>query len=121
MAQSFETLAWTDRGTVRLIDQTRLPAEEVYVECRDFRAVFHAIRAMQVRGAPAIGVAAGMGMALGASAIRAGDFTSFFAELDHLAREMVTARPTAVNLAWAVRRMLRCSKKHRDLSIPAIQ
>ncbi len=121
MAQAFETVAWTDRGTVRLIDQTRLPTEEVYVECRDFRAVFHAIRSMQVRGAPAIGVAAAMGMALGSLAVRAADFSTFFAELDRLAREMVTARPTAVNLAWAVRRMLRWAEKHRDLPIPAIQ
>jgi len=121
MGQAFETVAWTGRGMVRLIDQTRLPTEEVYVECRDFAAVYHAIRSMQVRGAPAIGVAAAMGMALGALAIRAGDFATFFAELDRLAREMVTARPTAVNLAWAVRRILRCAEKHRDLPVPAVQ
>ena len=121
MGQTFETVAWTDRGTVRLIDQTRLPGEEVYVECRDFQAVFHAIRSMQVRGAPAIGVTAAMGMALGALAIRAGDVSAFFAEMDRLAGEMVTARPTAVNLAWAVRRILRCAAKHRDLPIPAVQ
>ncbi len=121
MAQSFETVSWTPRGTVRLIDQTRLPTEEVYLECRDFPAVFHAIRSMQVRGAPAIGVAAAMGMALGAQAIRAETFPAFRAELERLAREMVTARPTAVNLAWAVRRILRCAEKHRDLPVPAIQ
>ncbi len=121
MAQTFETVAWLDRGAVRLIDQTRLPTEEVYVECRDFHAVFHAIRTMQVRGAPAIGVAAAMGMALGALATRAGTFPAFYAELKRLGGEMVTARPTAVNLAWAVRRILRCAEKHRDLPVPALQ
>ena len=121
MGQTFETMAWTERGTVRLIDQTRLPTEEVYVECRDFAAVYHAIRSMQVRGAPAIGVVAAMGMALGALAIRAEEFPAFFAELERLAREMVTARPTAVNLAWAVRRILRCAEKHRDLPMGAVR
>ena len=121
VAETFETVAWTDRGTVRLIDQTRLPAEEVYVECRDFQAVYHAIRSMQVRGAPAIGVAAAMGMALGGLAIRAETYAPFFAELDRQARHLVTARPTAVNLSWAVRRILRCAEKHRDLPVPEIQ
>ncbi len=121
MAQSFDTVAWTERGTVRLIDQTRLPTEEVYVECRDVQAVFHAIRTMQVRGAPAIGVAAAMGVAMGALAIRPDDFAGFSAELERLAREMITARPTAVNLEWAVRRILRCAEKHRDLPVPAIR
>ena len=121
MGASFETVSWTERGTVRLIDQTLLPAEEVYVECRDFPAVFHAIRAMQVRGAPAIGVAAAMGMALGAQRIEANDFPSFYAELERLGTEMVTARPTAVNLAWAVRRILRQAAKHRDLPVADIQ
>ena len=121
MSQTFETVAWTNRGTVRLIDQTRLPAEESYVECQDFAAVYHAIRSMQVRGAPAIGVAAAMGMALGALAIRAEDLSTFFAELERLAQEMVTARPTAVNLAWAVRRILRCAQKHRDLPLGAVR
>jgi methylthioribose-1-phosphate isomerase len=121
MASTFETVTWTDRGTVRLIDQTRLPTEEVYVECRDFSAVFHAIREMQVRGAPAIGVTAAMGMALGALASTAADPASLLADLERLGDEMNTARPTAVNLAWAVRRILRHARKHRDLAVPAIQ
>ena len=59
-----ETIQWTDAGVV-MIDQTRLPREEVFVTCRDYREVADAIRRMVIRGAPAIGVAAAMGIALG--------------------------------------------------------
>ena len=64
MTQMLETIQWTDDGVV-MIDQTRLPREEVYVTCRDYREVAEAIRSMVIRGAPAIGVAAAMGVALG--------------------------------------------------------
>src|SRR3972149_6029832 len=77
----FQTIEWTPDGTVRLIDQRRLPVEEVYVECRDVTAVAHAIRTMQIRGAPAIGVAGAMGLALAAKAIRAGSVEGFFKEV----------------------------------------
>ncbi len=63
MADDFVTVAWTSSGTVRLIDQTRLPTEEVYVECQTIEEVAEAIRTMRVRGAPAIGVTAAMGLA----------------------------------------------------------
>ena len=61
----FQTIEWTPAGTVRLIDQRRLPLEEIYVECRDVAAVADAIRTMQIRGAPAIGVAGAMGLRSG--------------------------------------------------------
>jgi methylthioribose-1-phosphate isomerase len=96
-----ETIQWTDEGVV-MIDQTRLPREEVYVACRDYREVAEAIQSMVVRGAPAIGVAAAMGVALGA--LRAEDLA---AEFETICNTLAQTRPTAVNLFWAIARMKR--------------
>jgi len=115
------TIEWTDDRVVRLLDQTRLPEEEVYVECRDATAVAEAIRRMQVRGAPAIGVAAAMGLALGARQIRAEAFAPFYAELCRLAGLLAATRPTAVNLPWALARMQQVALKHRDLPVEGIK
>ncbi|MBV8841237.1 MAG: S-methyl-5-thioribose-1-phosphate isomerase [Bryobacterales bacterium] len=93
-----ETIQWTDAGVV-MIDQTRLPREQAFVVCTTYREVADAIRAMVVRGAPAIGVAAAMGVALG---VREG-VDGFETICDTLAR----TRPTAVNLFWAIERMRR--------------
>ncbi|PWB78231.1 MAG: S-methyl-5-thioribose-1-phosphate isomerase [Candidatus Methylomirabilota bacterium] len=111
----FETIEWTAAGTVRLLDQTRLPAEEVYVECRDIAAVAHAIRSMQIRGAPAIGVAGAMGVALAAQSIRAASFEEFYAELSRHGEALRRTRPTAVNLGWAIDRMQRYAEQHNAL------
>lgn len=92
-------LRWTGEALL-LLDQRLLPQEERWVECRDATAVAVAIRDMVVRGAPAIGVAAAFGIALAA---RRGD------DLDRAAAMLKDSRPTAVNLAWAVDRMLRAS------------
>ncbi len=116
----FQTIEWTSTGTVRLIDQRKLPIEEVYVECRDLADVAHAIRTMQIRGAPAIGVAGAMGLALGAKTIRTDGFAAFFEELSRKAEELLRTRPTAVNLAWGIERMKRCAEKNRDLPVPGI-
>lgn len=121
MADDFVTVAWTPSGTVRLIDQTRLPTEEVYIECRTIEEVADAIRTMRVRGAPAIGVTAAMGLALGAQTIRAGTFAEFSEALEGMASLLVRTRPTAVNLAWAVRRLLNLARKSRDLSLAEIR
>src|SRR3989304_4716467 len=91
----FQTIEWTPEGTVRLIDQRRLPLEEVYVECRDVAAVADAIRTMQIRGAPAIGVAGAMGLALAAKAIRAGHVEDFLKELSRPGEGLGRTRPTA--------------------------
>jgi len=117
LSPTFVTIAWTPSGTVRLLDQTRLPLEEVYVECRDWRGVAEAIRGMRVRGAPAIGVAGGMGMALAAQASAADRFEPFLRELEQVGAALERARPTAVNLRWGVERILEFARKHRDLSL----
>ena len=101
---NFNTVEYRS-GALRLIDQRRLPAEESYVECRSAGEVAEAIRAMTVRGAPAIGVAAayGMAMAVGRSAHLGPE--AQIAALDEAASVLSEARPTAVNLFWAIRRM----------------
>ncbi len=100
----FRTIEWTEDG-VRMIDQTRLPAEEVYRTCRNYREVAEAIRSMVIRGAPAIGVAAAMGVALGVKNAGANTVSDLRAEFETIAQTISQTRPTAMNLFWAVKRM----------------
>jgi methylthioribose-1-phosphate isomerase len=102
----FKTIEWTDEG-VRMIDQTRLPSEEVYRTYSSYQGVAEAIRSMVIRGAPAIGVAAAMGVALGVKNSAAPSVEALRAEFDTIARTISKTRPTAVNLFWAVERMRR--------------
>lgn len=104
MIPSFQTLEWTERG-VRFLDQTKLPTEEVYVTCTTYQEVADVIRNMVVRGAPAIGVAAGMGIALGVRNSQAETAGELKRELDKICEVIGKTRPTAVNLFWAIRRM----------------
>ena len=99
-----KTLEWTDSG-VRMIDQRKLPVEEVYLTLRTYEEVAEAIRNMTVRGAPAIGVAAAMGVALGARALRTTDKEEFRRQFVMICDVLGGTRPTAVNLFWAIRRM----------------
>src|SRR4051794_11024430 len=89
-----------------LVDQTRLPRESVLVRCHDAEQVAHAIRSMQVRGAPAIGVSAAYGLALTALAQTTDDPATFVAALERSAERLGETRPTAVNLKWALDRVL---------------
>jgi methylthioribose-1-phosphate isomerase len=99
-----KTLEWTAEG-VRFIDQTRLPTEEVYVTCRNYQEVARAIKDMIVRGAPAIGVAAAMGVAIGVEQSAAKNAAELRLEMDHICGVISQTRPTAVNLFWAIRRI----------------
>jgi len=99
-----QTLEWTDQG-VRFIDQTKLPTEEIYVTSSTYQQVADAIRTMIVRGAPAIGVAAAMGIALGVRDSKAETVGELKRELDHICDVIGQTRPTAVNLFWAIQRM----------------
>jgi methylthioribose-1-phosphate isomerase len=99
-----QTLEWTDSG-VRFIDQTKLPTEETYVTCKTYEQVADAIRNMVVRGAPAIGVAAAMGIALGVKNSKAENAGELKREFDQICDAMGKTRPTAVNLFWAIRRL----------------
>jgi len=98
-----ETIQWTDDGVV-MIDQTRLPVEEKFVTCRNYEEVAAAIRGMIIRGAPAIGVAAAMGVALGILHAPEADLDAQFATI---CETLAKTRPTAVNLFWAIGRMRR--------------
>jgi methylthioribose-1-phosphate isomerase len=100
------TLAWTEDG-VRFLDQTRLPLEETYVLAKTYQDVADVITTMVVRGAPAIGVSAAMGVALGLKTSPAADITQLSADFETIARTLAATRPTAVNLFWAIDRMRR--------------
>src|SRR3954471_1120630 len=99
-----QTLEWTDNG-VRFIDQTKLPTEETYVNCTTYQEVADVIRNMVVRGAPAIGVAAALGIALGVKNSKAETAGDLKRDLDQICDVIGKTRPTAVNLFWAIRRM----------------
>src|SRR4051812_12872235 len=90
-----------------MVDQRKLPAQELYVRCRTAPEVAKAIRTMVIRGAPAIGVAAGMGIALGMRRSTAKGTNQFAVEFQKLCDLMAATRPTAVNLFWAIDRMKR--------------
>jgi methylthioribose-1-phosphate isomerase len=100
------TLAWTPKG-VRFIDQTRLPLEESYVLATTYEEVADIIVTMVVRGAPAIGVSAAYGVALGALRTEAATTTEFEPEFERICARLAGTRPTAVNLFWAIDRMKR--------------
>jgi len=112
-----KTLEWTADG-VRFIDQTKLPTEEVYVVCHNYQEVAEAIRNMIVRGAPAIGVAAAMGIALGIKQSQAQEISGLRNELGQICRRMGETRPTAVNLFWAIRRM---QQKFEEVAAQGVQ
>src|SRR5437870_1928502 len=99
-----QTLEWTDKG-VRFLDQTKLPTEESYVTATSYQQVADAICTMVVRGAPAIGVAAGMGIALGVKNSKAETVGDLKKDFDQICKVIGETRPTAVNLFWAIRRM----------------
>jgi methylthioribose-1-phosphate isomerase len=99
-----KTIEWTDSGVV-MLDQRLLPTQEIYNSYSDYRDVAEAIRSMVIRGAPAIGIAAAMGIALGIKTTRATEIEKLDKELDHICVTLSKTRPTAVNLFWAVERM----------------
>ncbi len=110
------TIEWKNDRIV-MIDQRKLPGKEIYFECHDFRAVAFAIKKMVIRGAPAIGVAAAMGIALGAQKIKAKDFAGFKKNFNKICEVMKETRPTAVNLFWSIQRMNDCLLKHEAINV----
>lgn len=117
---SFRTIEWRDDAVI-MIDQTRLPGEEIYNSYSDFTSVAEAIKGMIIRGAPAIGVAAAMGVALGAREIIADTHDSFFRQLENVCDVLARTRPTAVNLFWGIERMKRVAEEHRGKSLDKIR
>ena len=104
-----------ENGVLKLLDQTRLPLEQVTLEIGDYRRAVDAIREMRVRGAPAIGVTAAYAVAIAARDLLTSDREDFRSRLKKAGAEITSARPTAVNLHWAVGRMLRVADAEPDL------
>jgi methylthioribose-1-phosphate isomerase len=114
------TVQWHE-GAVRLLDQSRLPESVAFIDCRDVEAVAVAIRELKVRGAPAIGVTAAMGVALGAQSITANDYDAFNNALLPICDRLAATRPTAVNLFWAIDRMKRKLASLRSEPVTSIK
>jgi methylthioribose-1-phosphate isomerase len=113
-------IEWKD-GIVLMLDQTRLPIEVAYIECTDYRMVAEGIRKLWIRGAPAIGIAAAMGIALGAQNIKAARFEQFRKSVDSISDELLSTRPTAVNIRWAVERIKRLLAMNSDKSVERLK
>src|SRR5256885_9990684 len=109
------TVEWTKDG-IRMLDQRLLPSQEVYLMLRSYEEVAEAIKKMVIRGAPAIGVAAAMGIALGASQSVGTSVADLEDDLDYICDVMSKTRPTAVNLFWAIERMRGTFQRNRHLN-----
>jgi methylthioribose-1-phosphate isomerase len=114
------TVEWKN-GIVRMLDQTKLPLEVVYNDCKDYQTVARGIKELWVRGAPAIGVSAAMGLALGARQITASTFDEFWPKFEEICAHMAATRPTAVNLFWAIERIKKFIQENRDKSLDQIR
>jgi methylthioribose-1-phosphate isomerase len=108
-----ETIYWKE-NVVYMLDQRKLPREKIYVACRTHRSVIQAIKKLVIRGAPAIGIAAAMGIALGVRKIRTKNMTLFRAKLTNMFQDMAAARPTAVHLSWSLNRMGRLIDQNKS-------
>jgi len=115
-----KTIEWS-KGKVVMLDQSQLPIEVVYKECDSYLTVAEGIRKLWIRGAPAIGIAAAMGIALAAQDIEADTFERFTSQLEPVYDIMLSTRPTAVNIQWAVGRLRKFLEKNRDHSIPKLK
>jgi len=104
-----KAIQWLD-GKLRILDQSKLPREQIFIDLDNYHNVVLAIKAMKIRGAPAIGVAAAYGIALGASGIKTANKDEFLAQLNQVMQAFTASRPTAVNLFQAIDRMNKAAK-----------
>src|SRR2546430_16111160 len=115
-----KTVEWTNEG-VSMLDQRLLPNEETYLTLRSYEEVADAIKKMVVRGAPAIGISAAMGLALGASQSVGTSVADLEYDFDFMCKVMEATRPTAVNLFWAIERMRRVIVKAKAEEIRDVE
>src|SRR4030042_916032 len=115
-----KAIEWKD-GKVIMLDQSKLPFEITFIECTDYRKVAEGIKKLWIRGAPAIGIAAAIGIALGAQGIRAEIFEDFIKNLKPIFHEMLSTRPTAVNIKWAVERIRGVLIRNREESVSRLK
>ncbi len=114
------TIKWED-NCVYIIDQRKLPREKEWLVCHTLGDVINAIREMAIRGAPAIGVAAAMGLALGCQSIKTEKYGGFRRRFLEMAQQMKSARPTAVNLRWAIERMIKLVERMQNNNVEEIR
>lgn len=115
-----DTIAWKN-NKIRFIDQTLLPHKFKYAATDDIRRLWRAIKMLQIRGAPAIGIAGALGVVIAANKIKAKDFKGFFAKLQRSIKYLASSRPTAVNLFWALERMEETAYKNRKKPVSRIK
>jgi len=120
MTRRIEAIAWRD-DHVRILDQTKLPGEEVYLECRTLDDIAGAIKRLSIRGAPAIGIAAAMGVAFLTGKITASSTADCIAQAQLISAHLLDTRPTAVNLRWALKRMDAVLKSAAQATVPELQ
>ena len=109
------------KNRVRLIDQTKLPQELRFIYCKDIKSLWKAIRIMQIRGAPALGVAGAFGVYLGIRNFKGSSIKQFTEKLNSVIKYLGSSRPTAVNLFWALERMKKLVLKNKDKSVKEIK
>ncbi len=114
------TIRWNN-GNIRMIDQTKLPLELVYLEIDDVKVLGEAIQKLRVRGAPAIGIAGAFGMVIGVQHLDFQNKQAFFKKLKETGEFLNATRPTAVNLSWAIKRMLHVANQHREKDVAEIK
>ncbi|MFA5157255.1 MAG: S-methyl-5-thioribose-1-phosphate isomerase [Candidatus Omnitrophota bacterium] len=114
------TIDWAN-NSIRIIDQTKLPGKLEYIQIRSLKALWQAIKELKVRGAPALGAAAGLGVCLGLKDYKAGSFQELKAGLDRVIYCLGSSRPTAKNLFWGLERMRRVVEENKDKPVPCIK
>src|SRR4030066_562848 len=115
-----KAIEWRNKKVVNL-DQSKLPLGVTYIDCSNYQIVAECIRTMKIRGAPAIGIAAAMGIALGAQDIKGKNFQEFMEKLRPVFNEMLSTRPTAVNIKWAVERIQSFLMRRKDESVEKLK
>ena len=116
----FSPIEWhtsADGPVVRMLDQTRLPEELVWIDCKDYKTVARGIKELRIRGAPAIGIAAAMGVALGGHFLKSRNSQEFVQQIQPVMDELAATRPTAVNLFWALKKMRKVIEHHADATV----
>ncbi|MDD4893698.1 MAG: S-methyl-5-thioribose-1-phosphate isomerase [Candidatus Omnitrophica bacterium] len=115
-----KTIEWKN-NSIKIIDQTKLPAKLEYLYIRDLKALWNAIKELKVRGAPALGAAAALGIYLGIKDYKAKNLAGFNKELQKISRYIASSRPTARNLFWGLERMKNVAVKNQDKPVSAIK
>lgn len=115
-----ETITWKN-DKIRYVDQTRLPEKLHFVSCNNVKRLWKAIKTLEIRGAPAIGIAGALGVALSARSSKAKNFNEFFRDLERDIKYLASSRPTAINLFWALARMECIAKSNSDKPISTVK